>query len=273
MKTIIAAFRDEGAAVQGLELLRTRSISAENADVLGYSDAGGDVIGALTSRNVPEDRAQRYAEVLRRGASLLVARVPDDQANEIAGDMDQLGSLDLDAAESRWRTSGWNGFDDTASAYTTEESATERSAFDRDFEAAGSDVSEPARDIDVVEEKLQVGKREVSRGGVRVRTFVVEQPVRESVELREERIDVEREPANERIPASAADATFTEDEFTVTARGEEAVVGKEARIVERVHVDKTADVRTEAVEGTERKKEVQVEQIDEDTSHGRLPRH
>ena len=46
--------------------------------------------------------------------------------------------------------------------------------------------------IPVVEEKLVVGKREVDRGGVRVRSYVTETPVHEQIRLREERVQVER---------------------------------------------------------------------------------
>src|SRR5437764_3366736 len=50
--------------------------------------------------------------------------------------------------------------------------------------------------IPVVEEQLKVGKREVQRGGVRVFSRVVETPVNESVNLREEHVNVERRPVN-----------------------------------------------------------------------------
>ena len=89
-------------------------------------------------------------------------------------------------------------------------------------------------------------------------------PVQEDVTLREERIDVRRERVDEPISPEAMDSTLTEDEFVVTAKGEEAVVGKEARVVERVHVGKTADTRTERIEETERRRDVEVEEIEED---------
>jgi hypothetical protein len=93
------------------------------------------------------------------------------------------------------------------------------------------------------------------------------------VQLTEERIDVARERVDEPISPQAVDATLTEDEFVVTARGEEAVVGKEARVVERVHVGKTADTRTETVRETERRRDVEVESIDDEVGkpHG-VPR-
>jgi stress response protein YsnF len=170
--------------------------------------------------SIPEDRSRRYAEVLGRGASVVVAHV-DHDANEIAQELDSLGSLDLDEELKR------------------------------------------DRNLDVIEEDVSIGKREVDRGGIRVRTFVSEQPIEEDVELREERIDVQREPVDEPISPSAADAALTEEEFVVTAQGEEAVVSKEARVVERVHIGKEADTRTEKVQDTERRRDVEVEPLDE----------
>ena len=41
--------------------------------------------------------------------------------------------------------------------------------------------------VQAVEEELQVGKRDVGRGSVRVRSYVTERPVEEQVELRQER--------------------------------------------------------------------------------------
>ena len=58
--------------------------------------------------------------------------------------------------------------------------------------ASGSRGSEEGASIPVVEEELQVGKRAVKRGGVRVYSHVVEKPVEENIELREEHVNVER---------------------------------------------------------------------------------
>ncbi|MGO8609345.1 DUF2382 domain-containing protein, partial [Rhizobium johnstonii] len=54
------------------------------------------------------------------------------------------------------------------------------------------DMGEREEVIPVVEEQLVVGKRDVNRGGVRVRSYVTETPVHEQIRLRNERINVER---------------------------------------------------------------------------------
>jgi uncharacterized protein (TIGR02271 family) len=113
--------------------------------------------------------------------------------------------------------------------------------------------------IPVVEEELQVGKREVERGGVRVESRVEEKPVTEQVQLREERVHVERRPVDR--PVTDADAAFREGTLEVTERAEEAVVGKTARVVEEVVVGKHVEERTETVSDTVRRTDVDVQEV------------
>jgi uncharacterized protein (TIGR02271 family) len=113
--------------------------------------------------------------------------------------------------------------------------------------------------IPVVEEEVAIGKREVERGGVRVRTEVEERPVEEQVRLREEHVKVERRPVDR--PASEADIRRAQQGGTLDVREkvEEAVVQKNARVVEEVVVGKEATQRTETVRDTVRKTDVHVE--------------
>ncbi|MDI1241308.1 MAG: DUF2382 domain-containing protein [bacterium] len=46
--------------------------------------------------------------------------------------------------------------------------------------------------IPVVEEDLNVGKRDVDRGGARIRSRIIERPVEEHIRLREEHVVVNR---------------------------------------------------------------------------------
>ncbi|MCA1625637.1 MAG: YsnF/AvaK domain-containing protein [Acidobacteria bacterium] len=115
--------------------------------------------------------------------------------------------------------------------------------------------------IPVIEEELQVGKREVEGGGVRVQTHVTEKPVEEQVTLREERVNVERHPVNRDVTDSDL-ANFKEGEINVTTRAEEAVVGKQARIVEEVEIGKEVTERQETVRDTVRRTDVDVEETD-----------
>ena len=60
----------------------------------------------------------------------------------------------------------------------------------------------------MIEERLRVGKRDTSHGRVRVRSYVREAPVSADVELRSERVEVERRPVDR--PVSAGDDAFRE---------------------------------------------------------------
>ena len=142
----------------------------------------------------------------------------------------------------------------------------------RSFGAVGS--SETARTgteeevIPIVEENLVVGKRDVNRGGVRVRSYVTETPVHEQVRLREENVNVERRTVDQPLSTADGDA-FRERTIAMTATGEEAVVGKNARVVEEVVVSKTAGERVEEVSDTVRKTEVEIDRdSDVDTTTG-----
>ena len=114
--------------------------------------------------------------------------------------------------------------------------------------------------IPVVEEEIAVGKREVERGGVRVHTEVQERPVQEQVNLREEHVKVERRPVDR--PASEADIARARQSGTLEVRetAEEAVVQKQARVVEEVRVGKEATERTETINDTVRRTDVEVEE-------------
>ena len=114
--------------------------------------------------------------------------------------------------------------------------------------------------VPVVEEELKVGKRTVEGGGVRVSTHVTETPVQENVQLHEERVKVERRPAGR--AATAADTAFKEGTIEVTERLEEAVVTKQARVIEEVVISKESRDRTETVKDTVRRTDVDVEQVE-----------
>lgn len=114
--------------------------------------------------------------------------------------------------------------------------------------------------IPVVEEELIVGKREVEKGGVRITSKVTETPVEEEVRLREEHINVERRPVNR--PVSSADNAFQVGAIEVTESAEEAVVAKNARVVEEVVVNKDVQERTETVRDTVHRADVDVQQVE-----------
>ncbi|WP_250453058.1 YsnF/AvaK domain-containing protein [Caballeronia sp. ATUFL_M2_KS44] len=179
-----------------------------------------------------------YQEAVRRGGALLSVDVTDETSVERVRDaLYAAGAIDIDTRVAQWRNTGYTGYDSNAPAYTADEIAAERQAFP------------------VVQESLDVGKREVQTGGVRVYSRVTETPVSESVNLREEHASIERRPVDR--PATAADLKEGFVEIRETA--EEPVIAKTARVVEEVVVGKEASNRTETVRDTVRGTEVEVE--------------
>jgi uncharacterized protein (TIGR02271 family) len=121
--------------------------------------------------------------------------------------------------------------------------------------------------VPVVEEQLEVGKRQVQRGGVRLYTRVTERPVEETVRLRDEQVHVERRAVDR--PASAADlAAVEEGAIEVTETDEEPVVHRQARVVEEVVVRKDVEEHAETVQDRVRRSEVEVEPLGAEPAAG-----
>jgi uncharacterized protein (TIGR02271 family) len=129
---------------------------------------------------------------------------------------------------------------------------------DRTRGAGATGTATDKQAIPIVEEQLNVGKREVAGGRVRVHSHVVETPVQEQVNLRQERVDVERRPVDRPVNASS-DALFRERTIEAEERVEEPVVSKEARVKEELVVNKDVEQRTETVRDTVRRTEVEVD--------------
>ena len=115
--------------------------------------------------------------------------------------------------------------------------------------------------LPVVEEEISVGKREVERGGVRVTTSVTQTPVEEQVTLRDETVHIDRQPVN-RALTDADRIAMQSGVIEVTETDEEAVVGKQARIVEEVHIGKKVTERTETIKDSVRRTDVEVVQLE-----------
>ena len=94
----------------------------------------GGLIGALTQAGVSQQDANVYAEGVRRGGTLVTARVPDaDRARYDA--ILNRASVNIRDREAVYRKAGWSSFDSAASPYTAEEAARERNSY-RDRGAA-----------------------------------------------------------------------------------------------------------------------------------------
>lgn len=261
--------------------------------VMTGSGSGG-MLARLTGWGIPNQDAQVYAEGVRRGGSLLKLRLEEEDVDRAMDVLERGNVVDVEERGSAYRDSGWAGYDETA-AYYDDQSAEEervryspgRTAIDttgattmgsttagtaagltgaaaamRDVNADSTRTGSAEREeqIPIVEEQVNIGKRSVERGGVRVRSYVVETPVEEQVRLRDETVTVERRPGglvggSSEVPADA----FRERTIEVTETDEEAVVSKTAHVRETVVVRKDVEERAQSVRDTVRRTEVEIE--------------
>ena len=222
-------------------------------------------VGALGGLYVSEEDRDAYSEGISRGGFLLCAEVDgDENADRIVRLLEESASVDLDERQQSWRSEGWT----PQAAAASSGGSQQQGGFaqqQQQQQAETGRVLEEQR-IPVVEEELRVGKREVERGGARVRSYVRETPVHEQVTLREEHVEVERRPVDRPVSSTAssgAEDLLQERSIEMRETSEEAVVQKVANVREEVVLRKTAEERTEQVDDTVRRTEVEVEGGDE----------
>jgi len=214
----------------------------------------GGLVGALTHVGVPHEDAAHYTEGVRRGGTLVAVKAQDEVAYRVAQILGDDGAVDIDERAGQYKQEGY--VPPVASQTVAATTPTNASALATNLQDQAT--------VPVIEEQLKVGKREVEGGGIRVYTHVTETPVQEQVTLRQEHVTVDRQPVNRVASAADVTAAFQEGTIDVTARSEEAVVSKEARVVEEVTIGKRATDRTETISDTVRRTDVDVEELDRD---------
>jgi uncharacterized protein (TIGR02271 family) len=237
------------------------SFDTDSIKIIDQNSHGDDAErgSSLSSMFGSHDDRHTYDEGIRRGGFLLCAEVDSDEdENRIVSVLEETSSVDLDQRQSDWRNDGWQPRSE-AQGYSQAGLAGQSGAQGL---TGHSERASQEEHIPIVEEELHVGKRTVSRGGARIRSYVEEVPVEESINLREEHVSVERRTVDQ--PLGAADlkdeSLFRDRTIEMTETAEEAVVDKEARIKEELVVSKTATEHTEQVHDTVRHTEVDVDE-------------
>ncbi|MBE7174577.1 MAG: YsnF/AvaK domain-containing protein [Williamsia sp.] len=191
-----------------------------------------------------DNRYSRYSNVAEGRSIVTVHAKSADEAEDAADILDDYGAINIDEDS----TYGAGG---TANTSTNLQSN----------QATGETASIP-----VIEEQLQVGKKTVETGGVRLRSRIVERPVEENLRLREERVYVDRTPVNRRVDANELE-NFREGTIELTESAEVPVVAKEAYVKEEVRVGKDVNEREETIRDTVRSTEVDVENLKSDQTN------
>jgi uncharacterized protein (TIGR02271 family) len=269
MQSVIATFDDTKTAQAAVDSLIAQGFSRESVHLqaaparTSKTAAGGTSPGmrrgflagveaffSTLFESKDHTESGKYAEAIRRGSTVVVLDAKNDaEVDKARALMDKWGLVDVDERATNWKAKGWKGFDPDADDLVEK---------DDDAKFAGQSVP-------VVQEELQVGKRAINVGGLRVIKRMSETPVSEIVKLREERATIERRPVD-RDATEADFENFKEGTIEVREMSEQAVVGKTARVVEEVVVGKEASERSEKVSGTVRRTEVNVERMPDEQS-------
>ena len=209
-----------------------------------HDEAGTRLRGWLSDQGVPEREADEYVDGVRKGGKLVTLSSPDERSRDAVRIMRRHEDHAARAADTGA----------AVGAAATREAETRTRADDET--------------VQVTEEELDVGTREVERGGVRIRSYVTEEPVQEDVTVRDETIHVDRRPVDRTVSEAEADDAFRERSIEMSETDEEVVVGKRARVIEEIGLSKEVDERTETVSDTVRRTDVEVEGADEGRARG-----
>jgi len=84
----------------------------------GVGAGAGGLLGSLVGAGVDEADAHVYAEGVRRGGTLVTARVNEAQRANVEAILSRYSGVDANTRGNEYRAGGWERFDDTAPAYT-----------------------------------------------------------------------------------------------------------------------------------------------------------
>jgi len=127
---------------------------------------------------------------------------------------------------------------------------------------SGGDLSGPSTDDAMTrsEEELRVGTTEREAGRVRLKKYIVEDEVTETVPVRREEVRIEREPITDANRDDAVDGpAISEEEHEVVLHEEEIVAEKRTVPKERVRLEKDIETDEETVSETVRSERVDVD--------------
>lgn len=233
-QTVIGLFDDNAEAQRVVADLMKNGFSQSEVSASRDADSSAG-LKRLTDARIPAQDLNFYSEGVRRGGTLVIVQTENTKAQQAADILSRYNMVDVDTRLAEYSKAGTK-------------------------DLGLSNLDNEGQVLQVIEEELQIGKRQVQTGGVRIHSFVTERPVEEQVTLHEETVHVERRPVN-RDASSANLADFKEQTIEMTETGEEAVVSKRVRVIEEVVIGKTATDRTETVRDTVRRQDVDVQNI------------
>ena len=206
----------------------------------------------LFGDKVDDEQAGTYEEALATGGVVLTLRADEEQLPRAMGILDahddspQPGAADVAAPE-------------------TLPSADEQKLNRTDAVRTALTGDESEEDIlRLAEERLEVGKRLVSEGSTRVRRYTVTDRVSENISLQEQHADIFRRPLDNTVTPEGVD--WSEKTVKIEESHEQPVINKTAHVKEEVVVRKDVNERTETVNDSVRRQEVDIEHAAPETA-------
>lgn len=115
-------------AIPGLGPVVAAGWLASTAVGAAAGAATGGIVGALTQAGVSKEDASRYAEGVRRGGTLVSARVADTDRARLDALLHER-SVNLQERSTSWQKSGWNDFDAASPPLSPEDIGRERELY------------------------------------------------------------------------------------------------------------------------------------------------
>ena len=253
-ETIVAVY--DTAAVAEAAVAGLKSAGVPDSAISLHASTAGMATGAAPREEgfwsslfggEPDHSTAVYDRSLDGGSTVVSVKAPDTHIASVMEILESHHPIDIDERATGYGLTQATTATDVAAPVAVSAPTTMTNA------TVGRDDT-----LQLSEESLSIGKRVVNRGGTRIRRFVVETPVEESVSLHSEKVTLERRPVTDGRPVTDS---FSEKSIELTETAEEAVVSKTARVYEEVGLRKEVTDRVETVRDTVRKEEVEVEQI------------
>jgi len=243
LTTLVCLFHHKDRAQSAIQDLNQAGVPQSAITVIGGDGASVDALdkSELASLGMPNKDYDHLKDGIRDGGLVVAVAAPGTHAGTIESIFEKHSAGKIDEAVKTNR--------DAIAAVAAPLAAPAVAATTMTGETA----------IPIVEEEMVVGKRAVDQGGVRVYRRVIEIPVEEAINLREEHVTMERRPVDRAI--TDADVAFHNQTIELTETAEEAVISKNARVIEEVLVGKTVSEHNETIHDTVRKTEVEIEEL------------
>ncbi|MGI4796134.1 MAG: DUF2382 domain-containing protein [Janthinobacterium lividum] len=263
-ETIVAVYNTIQQAEAAVTSLKNAGVPADAISTHSSTESMSTTIGtaapvreegfwATLFGGSPDHDTAIFDRSVASGSTVVSVRTPESHVSRVLEILESHNPIDIDeghassgATQTTTTTSQPVGLGTSVAATAVPSAATQP----RSTDDSGK--------LQLSEESLAVGKRVVNRGGTRIRRYVVETPVEESVSLHSEKVVLERHPVTD---GRAVTDSFSDKTIEMTEMAEEAVISKTAHVYEEVGLRKEVNDRVETVRDTLRKEEVEVEQV------------